>query len=108
MNSKIAIKNAELNLMNHELVEIHATIKGNVQGVGFRAMARQLAIRLGIVGTVRNLADGGVELFAFGKKSTVQEFIKELTAPHGQGKVSAVFSEEINPHRQYMDFKILF
>lgn len=94
--------------MNHELIEIHATIKGNVQGVGFRATARQLANRLGIVGTVRNLADGGVELYALGKKSAVEELIMQLSNPQGPGKVSAVFSEEVIPLHQYPDFKIIF
>jgi acylphosphatase len=94
--------------MNDELIEIHATIKGNVQGVGFRATARRLATRLGVMGTVRNLIDGGVEIYALGKKSAVQELINGLSSPDGPGKVSAIFSEEVNPKHQYVDFKILF
>jgi acylphosphatase len=83
--------------MPEELIEIHATIKGHVQGVGFRVTARHEAIRLGIVGTVRNLADGSVELYALGKREAVQELLKIISGPLGAGKISAVFSEEISP-----------
>lgn len=93
--------------MGEELVEIHATIKGHVQGVGFRVTARQEAIRLGIVGTVCNLADGSVELYALGKREAVEELLKTLSGPSGAGKISAVFSEEISPHHPYSDFKII-
>lgn len=36
-------------------------VHGVVQGVGFRAAARSAATRLGVVGFVRNRADGAVE-----------------------------------------------
>lgn len=93
--------------MTNELVEVRATIKGYVQGVGFRVTARQHAIRLGIVGTVRNLADGGVELHALGKPEAVQELLKTLSGPFGAGKISTIFSEEVVPHHHYSDFKII-
>lgn len=93
--------------MGEELVEIHATIKGQVQGVGFRMTARQEAIRLGIVGTVRNLSDGSVELYALGKRESVQKLLKTLSGPLGAGKISAIFSEEISPHHSYFDFAII-
>ena len=42
--------------------EIHLIIKGVVQGVCFRRIAKQHADQLGIKGYVRNLIDGNVEI----------------------------------------------
>lgn len=93
--------------MAEDLIEIHATIKGRVQGVGFRVTARQLAMALGIVGIVRNLADGSVEVYAQGRRQRVEELLKALKMPEGPGKVSAIFSEEISPVNRYVGFTII-
>ncbi len=41
-------------------------VSGRVQGVGFRWWTRRLAESLGVVGTVRNLPNGDVEVRAAG------------------------------------------
>jgi len=47
---------------------------GQVQGVGFRYTARSVASGFEVVGTVRNLSDGRVELIAEGMKSELDAF----------------------------------
>ena len=42
------------------------TVKGEVQGVGFRQYVRNAGERLQLAGWVRNTADGGVEVVAQG------------------------------------------
>jgi acylphosphatase len=51
------------------------TIKGRVQGVFYRASARDEAERLGLHGEVRNLPDGSVELVAEGERAVLEELI---------------------------------
>jgi len=52
--------------------------KGRVQGVGFRFTATRSARRYGVVGFVRNLADGSVEMLAQADSSEVDSCISEI------------------------------
>ena len=47
-------------------------VSGRVQGVSFRASARDQALRLGLDGYVRNLADGRVEVLACGDEEALR------------------------------------
>jgi len=48
---------------------------GRVQGVGFRFATRQIAMGYEVVGRVRNIADGRVELYVMGDFDEVDEFL---------------------------------
>jgi acylphosphatase len=54
---------------------IHATIRGDVQGVGFRAFVERQAIERGLDGWVRNRRDGSVEAVFAGPANTVETMI---------------------------------
>lgn len=51
---------------------------GRVQGVGFRYTCKDIAKGFEVVGTVRNLPDGTVELEVMGEADEVEDFIKEI------------------------------
>ena len=56
----------------------HVYYKGRVQGVGFRYTAERHALDLGLVGFVKNLTDGRVELVCEGPKDRVEKLLCEL------------------------------
>ncbi|HUB62797.1 MAG TPA: acylphosphatase [Puia sp.] len=54
---------------------IRLTISGRVQGVNYRAAARDTATRLALTGWVRNTPDGNVELTATGPEPALNRLI---------------------------------
>lgn len=58
-----------------ERVRAHVTIGGRVQGVNFRASARERARTVGVDGWVRNLDDGRVEAVFEGSRAAVNRMV---------------------------------
>lgn len=90
-----------------DVVEIHATIKGHVQGVGFRATVRHYARQLGLRGTVRNLADGSVEICAQGSPKIIFELFQALHREFGPSHISNIDQKQATPQTSYEDFNIV-
>lgn len=81
-------------------------IYGQVQGVGFRFFTRRKAIQLNLTGSVRNLADGSVEVVAQGDEAQINLLRNWLA----QGPKSAVVKCVVLmdcPERDFFDFSIL-
>ncbi len=55
-----------------------ATVRGHVQGVGFRWYVEREAARLGLDGWVANLADGSVEVVAEGADERLGQLLLQL------------------------------
>ncbi|MFL6796959.1 MAG: acylphosphatase [Xanthobacteraceae bacterium] len=53
----------------------HVTIRGRVQGVGYRAWTQYKALRQGVAGWVRNRRDGSVEAVFAGSAEEVARMI---------------------------------
>src|SRR5437867_4280165 len=58
--------------------QLHAVVRGYVQGVGYRVFALREAQRLGLTGWVRNRPDGAVEVMAEGAEEALQRFLPRL------------------------------
>ena len=64
-------------------------VRGFVQGVGYRAFVKQVAYRLEIKGTVQNLRDGGVEIYARAETEAIDRF-KEFLLSQSPGEVEDI------------------
>ena len=60
------------------MTELQAIFAGRVQGVGFRVTMRAIALKLGIQGTVRNLPNGTVELYAQASREILEELVSSI------------------------------
>ena len=60
------------------MVSLQVFYEGNVQGVGFRWTIRQIAKGFDVIGWVRNLPDGRVELQVGGEESEVFAFLDSV------------------------------
>lgn len=59
-----------------ERARAHLFIKGRVQGVFYRAYTRNVAVKLGLSGWVKNLYDGSVEAVFEGDKELIGQAIE--------------------------------
>ncbi|MBI2530375.1 MAG: acylphosphatase [Candidatus Diapherotrites archaeon] len=59
-------------------------VYGNVQGVGFRAYARQTARNMQISGLVRNLPGGNVEIYCKARKPAIEKFAEKIDVKEGR------------------------
>jgi acylphosphatase len=71
-------------------------VEGEVQGVGFRYFAVHQARKLGILGWVRNLADGRVEALGAGPAARLAEFEAALRRGPPMASVTNLQSHEIS------------
>lgn len=60
------------------MISKKAIFEGKVQGVGFRYTAKETSKGFDIVGWVKNLPTGTVELCLMGEEEEVDEFLKEI------------------------------
>lgn len=81
-------------------------IRGRVQGVGFRWWTRRTAEDLGVLGTVRNEADGSVRVRAMGDPAVLDRFADKLRAGPRFAQVDSVESFEPGEIGPLSDFRI--
>ncbi|PST45633.1 acylphosphatase [Bifidobacterium callitrichos] len=89
-----------------DIIRIHATVSGLVQGVGYRYFAYRAARAAGVTGWVRNLWSGDVEVEAQGSRSAVAAFISQLKVGPRWGHVDRVVVDEIDVYPHEPDFHV--
>ena len=75
----------------------HVTIRGRVQGVGYRAWVEHQATAHGLEGWVRNRRDGSVEALFAGPEDVVSKVIALCRRGPSSARVAGVEDEAGNP-----------
>ncbi len=83
-------------------------ISGLVQGVGFRWYCQRIAKKLGLVGWVKNLSDGNVEVLVEGEESIIKEFLSQLKTDYLGRNISNIEIIEEMSKGEFEDFDIKF
>ncbi|HKF36945.1 MAG TPA: acylphosphatase [Ktedonobacteraceae bacterium] len=73
----------------NDIQELHAYVRGRVQGVGFRYFVVEHALMLGLRGYARNARNGTVEVLAQGPRPALERLLSLLS----QGPPAAYVSE---------------
>ncbi|MCH9630029.1 MAG: Acylphosphatase [Chlamydiia bacterium] len=85
----------------------HVVVKGRVQGVCFRATVCERAKGFDLSGTVKNLADGDVEIHVFGDEKTIDAFLESLKQDAGFGMVSSFSIKKDSLKKEESGFKVV-
>ncbi len=86
----------------------HFVISGRVQGVCYRMHACAEARRLGIVGSVRNLPDGTVEIVAEGEQSVLAEFLGWCRQGPSYAKVTGIEDKYSDSTGEFDSFTVTY
>ncbi|KPK41567.1 MAG: hypothetical protein AMJ78_05150 [Omnitrophica WOR_2 bacterium SM23_29] len=82
---------------------VHIFYSGRVQGVGFRFTAEAIAHDLSVVGWVRNLRDGRVEVIAEGEQKMLKVFLEKI-AQEMSGYINDTDVSWTEPTGEFDDF----
>lgn len=85
------------------MIHLNIHIYGSVQGVFFRATAKEQADNLDINGFAKNQADGSVYIEAEGEKKNLDQFIKWCYQGPSLAQVEKVKISE-NPLKNFSEF----
>ena len=85
---------------------LHAVVRGDVQGVGFRYFVQRRAQQLGLTGWVRNNEDGSVELVAEGGRDQLEELKRALQEGPRMARVSRVETQWSNGSGNLRGFEL--
>jgi len=85
---------------------LHLIVSGRVQGVGFRFSAYDEAKDLALAGWVRNVASGGVEIVAEGKRENLQMLAAWAHLGPPSAHVTAVREDWLDFTGEFTEFRI--
>lgn len=84
---------------------LHLLVKGRVQGVSYRASAKEEADSLSLTGWVRNTSEGNVETTATGTTTALEAFTTWCRRGPAHARVTDLITELL-PETPFKDFAI--
>jgi acylphosphatase len=84
---------------------VSLTIKGKVQGVFFRATAKEMADKIGVKGWVKNTLQGDVEAMVTGSTQQISQFVDWCHKGPALAKVSEVLQTDVQ-ETYFEDFTV--
>lgn len=95
-------------MKSKEIVGVHALVYGHVQGVGFRSTVYRCAQDLRLKGSVENLSDGSVEVYAQGSREKLSELFITLKSPLQAGFVERIEADYYPRCKDFQGFEIIY
>jgi len=86
--------------------QLHAFVSGIVQGVFFRQFTVETARKLGLVGWVRNLRDGRVEIVAEGEEKILKDFLDAIKKGYDHAKVENIATKFLKSKGEFVSFEL--
>ena len=87
---------------------VRIIVHGDVQGVGFRYFTLRAAKALRLVGWVKNLSNGTVEIWAEGPEQLLKQLLSTVRAGPDVGFVSHLDVRWAAPTAKFRDFRIRY
>ena len=86
----------------------HVFYSGQVQGVGFRYTAQDIAMSLGLKGFVKNLEDVRVEIVAEGREADIKELLDKISKDQLGRYIKDTELSWEKPTKEFDSFEIAF
>ena len=87
---------------------VRLSFGGRVQGVNFRDFTRREATNFNVVGYVKNMPDGTLQVVAEGQRPDILHFIEVLMSGPPNAVVNTVDTQWLDPSGAYTEFQISF
>jgi len=87
---------------------VHLIIRGFVQGVFFRASTKDVALKLGLTGWVRNLPNGNVEAEFEGPMDKLRQAVEWCKKGPTGARVTGIDEKWFEYHGEYKAFDIRY
>ena len=85
---------------------VHIKVVGLVQGVFFRANTQKTAKALELLGWIRNMPDGSVEIVAEGRKQALDELVSWCRKGPPSSRIDKVSADFGKAENEFTNFKI--